>query len=367
MGEIKHGSEGRWQVSVWGLANRLDRRHILMTPMLFFCSKRHTLRSVSARLFLLMTIALLTVSCATQFDVKASSPILPKLAEKEYTSFDGDSLGYEKWVQPKRSPKTVIIGVHGISGHAGDYANLGEYLLKESQDTVVFAPETRGQGMDPVKSRRGDVIHVEDWYKDLYTFTGLVRKRYPKAKIVWFGESMGSLIVMHAYNHPPHGEKKPDALVISSPIVDVASKLPGWRYTAARTLAALLPKLRISLETLAQEDHPVVTADDIHEEQAAKNPWYIKRYTLRLLLALSQMADGLPDQAEQVACPVLVLHGGKDIFTSDASVKKWFGHFPDPKKKELRFYPGSYHLLMYDHARDQIFKDVSDWLKKMNL
>lgn len=344
----------------------MERRHILLTPMLFFYVKRQLLMSFGVPFFLLMLMTVLTVSCATQTNVNASPPILPTLAKKDYTSFDGDSFGYEKWTHKNHSVKKVIIGVHGISGHAGDYANLGEYFLKVSPDTVVYAPETRGQGMDLDKSRRGDVIHVEDWYRDLYTFTELVRKLYPNAKIVWFGESMGSLIVIHAYNRPPHGARKPDALVISSPIVDVVSKVPGWKYAAVRALAALLPKLKISLESLAQEEHPMVTQDGIHYQQVAKNPWYIKRYTLRLLLALSQMSEALPDEAERVDCPVLVLHGGKDIFTSDASVKKWFAHFPASEKNKLLFYPSSYHLLMYDHEREKIFSDVVKWLKKVN-
>jgi len=349
----------------WGLANEGDRRHISLTPMLFFSAKRHSRRSFSLRLLFFVMMAGLTASCATPFDVKAPPSIQPRLAEKQYTSFDADPLGYEKWTPQGRSPKTVIIGVHGISGHAADYANLGGHFLKVGQDTALYAPETRGQGMDPETSRRGDVVDVKDWYRDLYTFTGLVRKLYPKAKIVWFGESMGSLIVMHAYNHPVHGEVKPDALVISSPIVDVGAKLPGWKYAAARTLAALLPKLRISLESLAQEDHPMVTIDDIHEEQAAKNPWYIRRYTLRLLLALGKMSDALAKEAKSVDCPVLVLHGGKDIFTSDESVQKFYNHFTDPKKKTLRFYPESFHLLMYDHDREKIFGDVSTWVKSL--
>jgi alpha-beta hydrolase superfamily lysophospholipase len=334
--------------------------------MLFTSSKRFSCPRCGSRLIFFVISAVLMTSCATQIDVKAATKIYPHLEEKQYTSFDADALGYEKWTPANNSPKTVIIGVHGISGHAGDYANLGEYLLKENPDTALYAAEIRGQGMDTKKSRRGDIRRVKDWYRDLYTFTGLVRQRYPKAKIVWFGESMGSLIVLHAYNQTPPGEKKPDGLVISSPIVDVGAKLPWWKYAVARTIAAFMPKLRISLETLAGVDRPKVTEDDIHPEQAAKNAWYIHQYTLRLLQSLSDMSDSIGEQAAKVKCPVLVLHGGKDIFTSDASVKAFYAKFPAGLEKKMLYYPGSYHLLMYDHEREKIFKDVSKWLKTLN-
>jgi len=322
----------------------------------------------SIRSFVMFVMTVFISSCALHFDVKSqAAPILPHLDKKEFTSYDGDVLGYEKWISPHVKTHTVIIGVHGISGHAGDYDNLGQYLIKHSPGVSLYAAETRGQGMDPKTYRRGDILHAKDWYRDLYTFTRLVRKKYPKAKIIWFGESMGSLIVLHAYNQTPPGDKKPDGIVLSSPIVNMSSKLPSWKYSVARVSAAIFPRLRISLESLANDDKPhPVTKDNIHKQQAAKNPWYIKRYTLRLLLALSQMSEALPDEAEHIDCPVLVLHGGKDIFTSDASVKKWFAHFPASEKNKLLFYPSSYHLLMYDHEREKIFSDVVKWLKKVN-
>lgn len=326
------------------------------------------IRCIRPHLLVLMLLVMLMPSCSTPLDVKASTKVMPPkphLAEKQYSTFDGDLLGYQKWLPAQKVPKTVIIGVHGISGHAGDYANLGEHLLKSNPDTALYAAETRGQGMDPVAQRRGDIRNPKEWYKDLYTFTGLIRKIHPKAKIVWFGESMGSLIMIHAYGQTPPGDQKPDAMVIASPIVDVDDKLPAWKLALAKTTAVLFPKLRLSLETLSGGEEAVVTEDDIHEEQAAKNPWYIKQYTLRLLLHLSKMSGSLEEQAAEVDCPVLLLHGGKDIFTSEASVKRLYTQFPQRPENVRKFYPESYHLLLYDHQRKKIFNDVSQWLKKL--
>mgnify|MGYP001814819393 CR=1 FL=1 len=326
-------------------------------------------QQVLPRLVMAIAMALFTTSCHPQIRVNRKVKGLPKLASKHYVSYDSDKFGYRKWVSEdvgaNLSPTTVIIGVHGISGYSGDYENLGKHLLKYRPDVALYAPETRGQGMDFNKARIGDIRHAKTWYKDLYTFTRLIRKLHPRSKIVWFGESMGSLIVMHAYSSTPPGERKPDALIISSPIVDVESRLPPWKLLAIRMTEMLLPKLRISLESLADGEHPVVTKDDIHEQQAAKNPWYIKRYTLRLLLKLGDMAAVMEKKAARVRCPVLVIHGGKDIFTREASVERFFQHFPEGVDKTKKFYPGSYHLLMYDHDREKIFREVSKWLGKL--
>ncbi|MCP5538229.1 MAG: alpha/beta fold hydrolase [Akkermansiaceae bacterium] len=292
---------------------------------------------------------------------------LPRFADKHYISYDGDTFGYRKWLPtsaPGKDPAVVIVGVHGISGHSGDYENMAKQLLKQHDDVALYAAETRGQGMDEKVFRRGDIHQAREWYKDLYTFTRLVRKAHPNSKIVWFGESMGSLIVMHAYSNTPTGEQQPDAMVIASPIVEVEAKLPFWKLLAVRISSLLLPKLRVSLETLSEGRKAVVTEDDIHEQQAAKNPWYIPRYTLRLLLVLGDMAAKMDHRASLVKCPILVLHGGKDIFTQEKDVNDFFDHFPTTTRKTKKYYPGSYHLLMYDHDRDKIFKDVSQWLKQ---
>ncbi|MBT8043980.1 MAG: lysophospholipase [Verrucomicrobiae bacterium] len=293
---------------------------------------------------------------------------IPRLADKHFVSYDNDQFGYRKWLpQSGKEPSLVIIGVHGISGHSGDYANLAAHLQKHHPDIAVYAAETRGQGMDAKPFRRGDISHRSSWYKDLTTFTRLVQGKHPKSKVIWYGESMGSLIVMHAYDQTLPADKVPEAIIISSPIVDVESKLPPWKMLAVRISAFLLPKLRVSLETLSDGQRAVVTKDDIHEEQAKKNPWYIRRYTLRLLIKLGDMARAMDARAAAIRCPVLVLHGGKDIFTEPDSVTAFYKHFPETANgmaKTRHYYPDSFHLLMYDHDRDKIFKDVSSWLDR---
>ena len=342
-----------------------------MRKMTISFAHRPSRRHLGLRLFVSVTMGVVTAlitSCSSQFVVNAAEKIQPSLTGKDFTTFDGDRLGYQKWVpkgEAKSSVTTVIIGVHGISGYSGDYENLGKHLTNGRADTVLYAAEIRGQGMDPVADHRGDIRKATEWYRDLYTFTGLVHHLYPKAKIVWFGESMGSMIITHAYNQALPGERKPDALVISSPIVGVKDQLPPWKFAMARAAATLFPKLRVSLETLSDGQKAMVTEDDIHDEQAAKNAWYIRRYTLRLLLTLGNMSDSFDDQATTVDCPVLLLHGGLDIFTPREKVDQLFMSFPSSPGKTKRFYPDSYHLLMYDHHREEIFDDVDRWIQKL--
>lgn len=302
-------------------------------------------------------------SCATSTLSPLTSKAMPRIDDQSYKSFDGDSLGYKKW-RPNKEPKTVIIGIHGISGHAGDYKNLSKHLNRSSKDIALYAPETRGQGMDPITHRKGDIQNPQHWYQDLYTFDSLIRKLHPKAEIIWFGESMGSLIVTHAYATAPFNQPKPDKVILSSPILDIKKKVPSWKRHLVRAARLILPTLRVSLETLSNGEKPTVTKQDIHEQQAAINPWYIPRYTLRLLISLTDMASTMQQAASTITCPLLIVHGGKDIFTESTSVSQFEKQLPQNSLATRLYYKGSYHLLMYDHDRETIFEDISKWLKK---
>ena len=84
----------------------------------------------------------------------------------EWKSFDGAHFSSSKWIVKNRKiPRAVIIGVHGISGAASDFNNLGSALSQKG--ISVYAYELRGQGNDPEPKRIGDLKDVQLWFSDL--------------------------------------------------------------------------------------------------------------------------------------------------------------------------------------------------------
>jgi len=131
-------------------------------------STRFTRQGLGLRLFksVLTPVLMLSIfSCSTQLDVKSPIQAQPHLAEKQYTSFDGDALGYQKWRPQKNETqvavKTVIIGVHGISGHAEDYQNFGEHLLKHNPSTALYQT-----GSEPSPQRKSCLVWREHGFFD---------------------------------------------------------------------------------------------------------------------------------------------------------------------------------------------------------
>ncbi|MDA7505916.1 lysophospholipase [Akkermansiaceae bacterium] len=313
------------------------------------------LRSLSA-----LASCFLLAHCTSSLAVPDSI----RLEKKSLHSFDGDVLPFTEWT-PKSEPELVVIAVHGISGAASDYRPLAEHLLTDLPRTAVYAAETRGQGNDPIISRQGDICHRSEWFRDLYSFTRLIREKHPKAKIVWCGESMGSLIALHAYAATDDPRNHCDALILSSPIVAIRGDFPSWKEKLAHFLAKLMPSYRVSLEGLSGQKEVEVVKGVVHENQATQNSYHVERHTLRLLSTLGDMISKAGSAGRKLDLPVLLLHGGKDVFSEPKDVEKFASRLPHPAEVTRRFYPESYHLLFFDHESERVISDITAWLKKL--
>lgn len=277
----------------------------------------------------------------------------------------GETFGFRRWVSPVHEPDVVIIGIHGFCGASIDYRNLGESMMRQQPRTAVYAYELRGQGNDPIHHRRGDIGNAGEWYRDLFAFTQLVRERHPRAKVVWFGESMGALIAAHAWR-VADGDRPPcDGLVLSSPIVRFRDDIPAWTPGLVQVAATALPLARVSLESLSSGEAIPMTQTSTHGEQVKQNPYHVEKHTLRLLATLASHIDGMNDCAAELSGPVLVLHGGQDYFNNDADIRGFLARMPKEARVTHRHYSQSYHLLMYDQKRERVFRDVARWCNRL--
>ena len=336
-------------------------------------------RSFSCRAFarwivVLFLLALLGSSCHRKPDYTLVNHTYekPRLGEKTFTTTDKQSFSYRKFLsetknQQKSEPKTVVIALHGFCGASIDYENLGKHLLAEHPSIALYAYEVRGQGLDPVRERRGDIDQAENWYRDLDTFTRLVRQQHPRANIVWQGESMGSLILANAYRTEVEQGRKPacDAIIITSPVVGIRGDFPAWKKHTMRAIAKIFPAARLSLETLSGGQSVKMTADSTHSEQSETNAWHVERHTLRLLIQLHDMIEQMKPSASMIQVPTLVVHGGQDYFTDAADVEDFYRRLSQTPRKKRLFYPEAHHLLMYDVQKDRVIGDIGQWLEQL--
>ena len=280
----------------------------------------------------------------------------------KWKSFDGVHFSYSKWVSKGgNTPRAVIIGVHGISGAASDFSSLGSALSQKG--ISVYAYELRGQGNDPVPKRVGDLKDVQLWFSDLNSFISSVRKEIGSVPIFLYGESLGSLILMHGFSEISKKNKEQiKGMIYSSPLIALPGKLPPIKNLLVRTAMLLWPRYRVSLRSLSGGGEAKVSEGNDHWEKMATTKHYVPKFTLRILGTIERMVFSSSEIASKIKEPVLVLHPGKDIFTKPHEVDRFFNSL-EAKDKSKRLFKESHHLLAFDKERDELFKIVFGWIK----
>lgn len=286
----------------------------------------------------------------------------PTLEKESWKVSDGKELPYTRWpADPAKpdSPRAVIICVHGLSGAASDFWPVGESL--ELKNFAIYGMQLRGQGNDPDQSTRGDIQASGRWLADLQDFTLAVRGKHPHVPILWYGESLGSLIVVHTLaSLPADSPARPSAVVLSSPVINFRQELPFWKYWTFRTVACLLPGKRVALESLG-ESEVKVTNNTTHRQQMEKTPHYVEHFTLRLFREVEKLVRRADEAAAQCTLPILVFYTPNDVFTSREQVEFFFHKLGSADKQKV-FYPESYHLLLHDKDRPNVLRDLEAWL-----
>lgn len=317
----------------------------------------------AARSILVALSCAFLASCA-QLRPKEARPVL---GDKEWVSYDGKVMPWRATLPPTGTKlEGIVITVHGLSGAASDFWLLHERLPPLGY--AVYGYELRGQGNDPDVSARGDIGSSRQWLRDLETFHLLVKRRHPKAKIFWYGESLGSLIALHTTASRLRTSKDPDGIILASPVAGLRVAVSDFKKWLLKTAATLTPRQRYTLGDLAgvDENKIHVTSTSTHGGQMAKTPHHVESFTLRLLGEIGHLMDENPKAAARIHLPVLFLASPNDVMSSPDQVQALFRQI-DSEKKTLHWYSRSYHLLLHDVQHDDVVADILKWLKKRKL
>jgi acylglycerol lipase len=278
---------------------------------------------------------------------------------------DGAIFSYSRWkaiLLPDQEPRAVVVAVHGLSGAALDFEPLGNHFAKHG--IVTFALELRGQGNDPVKSRRGDLVKIQEWYDDLSAFLALVRCRFPETQIYYYGESMGAVLLTR-FMAQAHEPDRPAGMILASPVVAVMSKPTQWQQMIFRFLLWVKPWHRIDVRKLTKKDKddPAgwVTRDEAHRRWFETASHKLDNFTVRFFKNLFDLIGGCFEDAERIRVPVLVMYASNDVFVPPAQVEKFYTKLGS-REKQLRLFSDSYHHLLHDHDKAKVLAQIETWL-----
>ncbi len=275
----------------------------------------------------------------------------------EWRTSDGEARVARAWRRDRRVG--VLACLHGLSGCAEQFGPVAAAL----GNRTVYAMELRGQGCDPVLSRRAMLLDVEAQHRDIADFLAAIRAEHPGEPIHLFGESMGSLL------SASFAAARPDAdiagLILSVPVVSLVRPVPPWLRTAVRALGTAFPRLKFypSWFVGGSKVSPPLTRDRAYQTAMRSQPHYIRVFTLKFLSELGDLIAGSGDVAHRLEKPVLVLAAGNDCFVRVGQIESWFRRLSSPDKT-LRIYGDSYHLLWQDDDRELVLGDVAEWLAR---
>ena len=279
----------------------------------------------------------------------------------EWKTFDGEQRIAHAW--KKKGSKAAVACIHGMGGSGEEFHPLPHKI----DDGSFYALDLRGQGCDPVNSRRGGALDLESQINDIGAFLMAIRLEHPEEPLFLMGESMGALLsAAYMARGAREGMRTvPDGLILSVPVVGLARPVPAILRGLLRLVGTVAPKVRFcpSYFVKTESQGPQITRDQAYHEAIRKKPHHIKDFSLGFLMELGDLIDASASFAPHWEVPTLVLAAGLDCFVKPTQISTWFEKISAEDKK-IHIYPEAYHLLWHDWDKETVVSDIHDWLTK---
>lgn len=264
---------------------------------------------------------------------------------------DGLRLATRAWLPASEgSERAALLLVHGLGEHIGRYDALATTLAGHGY--AVHGYDQRGHGAS--EGPRAQVDRFERLVDDLATVVARVRAAHAGRPLVLFGHSLGGVVALRAVQG---GAVTPDALVLSSPALNVAAGTPAWLRALVARLAGPFPELPTKpVDTRALSRDPSVAEAYRSDPAVFQGP-----VKARMADALVRAGEAALAEADRLEAPLLIVHGREDrIAHSGASVE--LHRRLQAQDARLELYDDGPHELFNDPLRERVLGDVLGWL-----
>jgi acylglycerol lipase len=273
-------------------------------------------------------------------------------SEGKFGGVGGYPLYYQYWHSSADSPRAVLVVAHGLAEHSGRYANLVDYFVPKGYEVWGFDYQGHGRS----GGRRGYIPRFENFVADLESFLHLVAQQRPNSPLFLFGHSMGAPVAVLAALRT---QRMLAGLVLSAGVFKHSHNTPPFLKLLAKVLSVLLPQMGVTkIDSVAIcRDQEVVKAYD-------SDPLvYRGKVSARLASGLLEAEEQVARQAHLLALPVLLVHGGADYLCLPQSSRELYQQLAS-RDKTLKVYDGLYHEVFNEREREQVFRDVEQWVEE---
>jgi len=308
-----------------------------------------------------------------------------------HTASDGKGIFVRKWL-PAGAPKGILIIAHGMAEHSERYGRFAAALTPSGW--AVYVPDHRGHGQtailrdgiasrDPIAGELGWLAKKNGFLRirdDLHEIAIVAQAECGPLPAFLLGHSMGSLLAetyFAAYGKELSGCLLSGVIAPTSPLFTAAGLLItaiGSAIKGQRTPSKLLHSMSFSANN--KDFEPARTGVDWLSRDTAEVDKYVADplcgfacsfglyrdmlSAFRSIYGKASAFAGLPK-----GLPVYILAGAEDPIGGAR------GFVPILAKKlkaagldsvETRLYPGARHEILNETNRDEVTKDIKDWL-----
>ena len=299
-------------------------------------------------------------------------------ADSQWRSFrasDGAEIHYRYWAGPA-SPRAVVQIVHGAAEHSGRYDRFAKTLVSEGY--AVYATDHRGHGRTRVRSGELGDAGPDAWNRfieDEQQLSQLIRQANPGVKLVLFGHSLGSFIAQDYITRRP---ELIDAVVMSGtaygppPPQELIAALEGATKAAPLGPSEFWASLfkDFNKPFTGQPGFEWLSRDAAAVKKYQQDPQAGFPFSNELVRDIFRGVTVLRDPAREAripkTLPVLVIQGsldpvGGNLKRTQALLDRY--QALGLTRVSHKFYDGARHEVLNETNRDEVTRDVLNWLK----
>jgi alpha-beta hydrolase superfamily lysophospholipase len=262
----------------------------------------------------------------------------------------GLEIFFQQW--EVTNPKAILVIIHGLGEHSGRYGNLIDAL--QNRGIAIYGLDHRGFGRSGGK--RGHVDSFMDYIYDMKIFVNMLKDKHPNKPVIMLGHSMGGVLALkYALTHA----EDLDALILSSPGLVPAIKVPAWKKNLAIFLSSKIPSLTMP----SGLDATTISRDKEVVKQYLADPLVHDKVTPRFYVEMMNTIDECINRCGEVTLPLLLIHGTADALVLDEASKIVYEKAKS-KDKTLKLFEGLYHETMneLEPDRKKVLKFLADWI-----
>lgn len=241
-----------------------------------------------------------------------------------------------------------------MAEHSSAYESLANHLAE--QGWGVWTWDFRGHGRSDGK--RGYGRHLDDFQQDLSLFfKEIVLPQLKNKPLVLFGHSMGGLVTLRFLFAQRPSEVS--AVVLSSPCLGLSVQVPPWKAKAAEIANRFAPTITMYNEIKYSD----LSRDPQMQIEYRKDPYRHDKISPGIFLSMLEIFPVLAKSTGLGHYPLLMQLAGDDRIVSRPASEEFFSKWP-AEDKSLKVYPDNLHEVYNDLDKEQVIKDLEQFLQK---